>query len=154
MRAAKAKAVVLHPKAKDVEVEAKEKAFDLPPAKEKDEEAPTPKTKSAFRPVNQKGKASERPTTPYQEECSYCGIFGHQARDCRKRIYAESKKTQRQTNNSVTANQVTFDADEDDFTGFEPDDETATLFQAALNVDSDDEADSTHRDPTPLPYPA
>ncbi len=58
------------------------------------------------------------------------------------------------TNNSVTANQVTFDADEDDLTGSEPDDETATLFQAVLNVDSDDEADSTHRDPAPLPYPA
>jgi hypothetical protein len=34
MRAAKAKAVVLHPKAKDVEVEAKEKAPDLPQAKD------------------------------------------------------------------------------------------------------------------------
>ncbi len=34
MRAAKAKAVVLHPKAKDVEVEAKEKGPDLPPAKD------------------------------------------------------------------------------------------------------------------------
>ena len=28
------------------------------------------------------------------------------------------------------------------------------MFQAALNLDSDDEAESTHRDPAPLPYPA
>jgi hypothetical protein len=117
------------------------------------EETPTPKTKSAFRPVNQKGKTSQRPTTPYQGECSYCGIYGHQARDCRKRIYAESKKTQRQTNKSVTANTVTFDADEDDLTGSEPDDETATLFQAALTVESDDEAESTNRDPRPPTIP-
>ena len=34
MKAAKAKAAVLHPKAKDVEVEAKEKAPDLQPAKD------------------------------------------------------------------------------------------------------------------------
>jgi hypothetical protein len=39
-------------------------------------------------------------------------------------------------------------------TGSEPDDETVTLFQAVLTVDSDDEAESTHRDPAPLPYPA
>ncbi len=38
-------------------------------------------------------------------------------------------------------------------TGSELDDETATLFQAALTVDSDDEAASTHRDPAPPPYP-
>ncbi len=36
MRAVKAKAAVLHPKTKDVEVEAKEKAPDLPMAKEED----------------------------------------------------------------------------------------------------------------------
>ncbi len=34
-------------------------------------------------------------------------------------------------------------------TGSEPDDETATLFQAALTVESDDEADSTQHDPAP-----
>jgi hypothetical protein len=118
------------------------------------EETQTPKTKSAFRPVKEKGKTSQKTTSPYLGECSYCGIYGHQARDCRKRIYSESKKTQRQTNNSVTANTVTFDADEDDLTGSEPDDETATLFQAALTVESDDEAESTHRDHAPPPYPA
>ncbi len=76
------------------------------------EETPSPETKSSTRPGNQKGKTSQKPSTPFQGECSYCGIYGHQSRDCRKRIYAESKKTQRQTNNSVTATQVTFDADE------------------------------------------
>ncbi len=104
------------------------------------EETPNLKTKSTTRPSNQKGKTSQKPSTPFQGECSYCGIYGHQSRDCRKRIYAESKKTQRQTNNSVTATQVTFDADEDDLTGSEPDDETATLFQSGLTVDSDNEA--------------
>jgi hypothetical protein len=84
------------------------------------DETTTPKTKSSPRPGNQKGKTFQRPSTLYQGKCSYCGIYGHQSRDCRKRIYAESKKTQRQTNNSVTAKRVTFDADEDDLTGSEP----------------------------------
>ena len=107
------------------------------------EDTPTPQTKSSTRPGNQKGKTTQKPSNPFQGECSYCGIYGHQSRDCRKRIYAESKKTQRQTNNSVTATQVTFDADEDDLTGSESDDETATLFQSVLTVDSDNEAQDT-----------
>jgi hypothetical protein len=53
MRAAKAKAAVIHPKAKDVEVEVKEKVPDLPLAKDEggtrtQRRLPTPKTKSAF----------------------------------------------------------------------------------------------------------
>jgi hypothetical protein len=118
------------------------------------EETPTSKLKSAFRPINAKGKTSQKPTSPYQGECSYCGIYGHQSRDCRKRIYAESKKTQRQTNNSVTAKRVAFDADEDDLTGSEPEDETATMFQAVLTVDSDGEDDSTPLALVPPPGPA
>jgi hypothetical protein len=156
MRAAKAKAAVLHPKEKDVEVEAKEKAPDLPPAKDEggtrtqrrlQPPRPSPHSDPSKRKVRPPRKP---PRLTYPGECSYCGIYGHQARDCRKRIYAKSKKTQRQTNDSVTAKRVTFDADEDDLTGSEPDDETATLFQAVLTVESDDEADSTQRDPTPL----
>ena len=69
--------------------------------------------------------------------------YGHQNRDCRKRIYAESKKDKRQTNNSVTTTQVTFDADDDDLTGSEPDDETATLFQSVLTIDRDETAQAS-----------
>jgi hypothetical protein len=112
------------------------------------EENTTPKTKSPNRTGNKKGKGSPKPSTPFNGECSYCGIYGHQSRDCRKRIYAESKKTQRQTNNSVTATKVTFDADEDDLTGSEPEDETATLFQSVVTVESDNEEDSTDEEVT------
>jgi hypothetical protein len=49
MRAAKAKAAVLHPKAKDVEVEAKEKAPNLPPAKDEGG-TPTPRRLQPPRP--------------------------------------------------------------------------------------------------------
>jgi hypothetical protein len=117
------------------------------------EETPSPKTKSSTRPGNQKGKTSQKPSTPFQGECSYCGIYGHQSRDCRKRIYAESKKTQRKTNNSVTATQVTFDADEDALTGSEPDDETATMFQSALTIDDESDSDSIILEPAPQPGP-
>ncbi len=39
----------------------------------------------------------------------------------------------------MTATRVTFDADDEDLTGSEPDDETATMFQSVLTVDSDTE---------------
>jgi hypothetical protein len=53
-----------------------------------------------------------------------------------------------------TAKRVTYDADEDDLTGSEPDDETATMFQAVLTVDSDNEDDSTSLALAPTPGPA
>jgi hypothetical protein len=147
MKAVKAKAAVPTPKAKDAEGEAKVKDLDLHLAKEgggtrpqrrlltpRPSPQPDPQTRKARPPRNLQllSKANAAITV--------ASIYGHQSRDCRKRIYAKSKKTQRQTNNSVTATQVTFDADEDDLTGSEPDDETATLFQSGLTVDSDNEA--------------
>ncbi len=46
------------------------------------------------------------------------------------------------TNNSVTATQVTFDADIDDRSSSGPDDETTTMFQSAVTVDNESEDDS------------
>jgi hypothetical protein len=144
MRAAKAKAADQTPKAKDEEVEAKAKALALHPAKDEggtrpQRRPPHPRPSPQTDPAIRKERGYPKPSTPYHGECSYCGNYGHQSRDCRKRLYAESKKTQRQTNNSVTATKVTFDADEDDLTGSEPEDETATMFQSVLTVESDDE---------------
>jgi hypothetical protein len=102
MKAVKAKAAT--PKGKGRGGQSKGKGSTSTPGKGRGsntptEETPSPKTKSSTRLGNQKGKTSQKPSTPFQDECSYCGIYGHQSRDCRKRIYAESKKTQRQTNN-------------------------------------------------------
>ncbi len=99
-----------------------------------------------------KGKANNTTAKPFQGECRYCGIYGHQSRDCRKRIYAESKTKKQQTNNSVKATQVTFDADEDDLPESDPNDETTTLFQSVLNADKDSEGTDSDNDitaPTP-----
>ena len=85
-------------------------------------------------------------TVKFQGECNYCGIYGHQSRDCRKRLAAETKTSKpSKTNNSVTATQVTFDADIDDLSSSDPDDETTTMFQSAVTVDneSEDEDDAS-----------
>jgi hypothetical protein len=160
MRAAKAKAAVLHPKAKDAEVEEKAKAPDLPLAKEEGGtrtqrklQPPSPSPHSD--PLIRKTRSPRNlPLLTQANTATVASMANNQSRECRKRIYAESKKTQRQTNNSITAKRVTFDADEDDLTGSEPEDETAIMFQAVLTVDSDDKADSTSLDLAPPPNPA
>jgi hypothetical protein len=87
-------------------------------------------------------------TVKFQGDCNYCGICGHQSRDCRKRLATETKTSHpNKTNNSVTATQVTFDADINDLSLSDPDDETTTMFQSAVTVESEseDEDDSTER---------
>jgi hypothetical protein len=143
MKAVKAKAAAPPPKAKGVEDEAKVEALELHLAKEGGGTRPQRRLLHP-RPSPKPTRQAER-----QELHETFHSFPRRMqplwhlwppRDCRKPIYAESKKTKRQTNNSVTATQVTFDADKNDLTGSEPDDETATLFQSGLTIDSDNEA--------------
>ena len=63
------------------------------------------------------------------------------SRDCRKRIAKETKgeTTAPYKQTRVTAASVTFDADDDDETESVPDDETSTLFQAVIILESDNE---------------
>ncbi len=90
------------------------------------------------------------------------------SRDCRKRI-AKEKKGEKTAppykHTRVTAASVTFDVDDDDETDM-PDDETSTLFQSVIILESDNEettSDVTEHDtldpapepqpPTPAPHP-
>jgi hypothetical protein len=80
------------------------------------------------------------------------GIFGHQSRDCRKRLAAETKTNHtNKTNNSVTATQVTFDADIYDLSSSDPDDETTTMFQSAVTVNSESEDEDVNTERSLLP---
>ena len=91
----------------------------------------------------------------FKGECSYCGIYGHMSRDCRKRIAKETKSENTHKHTRVTAASVTFDADDDDETTSLPDDETSTFFQSVIILESNNEdttSDDNDQD-TLDPYP-